>query len=68
MATALAKGLVSARFTSADAILASDPLPTAREAFSRTSGCRGTDSNREVARSADVLLLAVKPGHAANAE
>jgi pyrroline-5-carboxylate reductase len=65
MATALAKGLVSARFTSADAILASDPLPAACEAFSRATGGRAVGSNVEVVRGADVLLLAVKPGHVA---
>jgi pyrroline-5-carboxylate reductase len=65
MATALAKGLVAARFTAADAILASDPLPASREAFSRTAGCRATESNLEVVRFSDVLVLAVKPGHAA---
>jgi pyrroline-5-carboxylate reductase len=65
MATALAKGLIAARFTPSHAILASDPLPAARDAFSRTAGCRGTDSNLEVVRSADVLVLAVKPGHTA---
>jgi pyrroline-5-carboxylate reductase len=65
MATALAKGLVAARFTSADAILASDPLAEAREAFSRTSGGRSAASNVEVVRAADVLVLAVKPAHVA---
>jgi pyrroline-5-carboxylate reductase len=65
MATALAKGLVAARFTSADAILASDPSPAARDAFSRTSGARGAASNNDVVHGADVLVLAVKPGHVA---
>jgi pyrroline-5-carboxylate reductase len=63
MATALAKGLVAARFTTADAILASDPLPATREAFARTSGGRTVASNVEVVRGADVLVLAVKPAH-----
>jgi pyrroline-5-carboxylate reductase len=65
MATALAKGLVATRFTSADAILASDPSSASRDAFSRTSGARGTASNSDVVRGADVLVLAVKPGHVA---
>ena len=65
MATALAKGLVATRFTSANSILASDPLAATREAFARTSGGRSVASNLEVVRGADVLVLAVKPGHVA---
>jgi pyrroline-5-carboxylate reductase len=65
MATALAKGLVEARFAAAESILASDPLPAARDAFSASSGSRGTASNAEVVRAADVLVLAVKPTHVA---
>jgi pyrroline-5-carboxylate reductase len=64
MATALAKGLVSARFTSASSIIASDPHPSARESFSAQTGGRATDSNVEVVRSSDVVVLAVKPQHA----
>jgi pyrroline-5-carboxylate reductase len=65
MATALAKGLITARFTSADSILASDPLPAACETFSHAIGGRTVGSNVEVVRGADVLVLAVKPGHVA---
>jgi pyrroline-5-carboxylate reductase len=65
MATALAKGLVSARFATTDSILASDPLATTRETFARTSGGRCVASNLEVVRGADVLVLAVKPAHVA---
>jgi pyrroline-5-carboxylate reductase len=65
MATALAKGLVAAQFTTAGSILASDPLPATREAFARTSGGRTVASNVEVVRGCDVLVLAVKPAHAA---
>ncbi len=65
MTTALAKGLVAAGFTSADAILASDPLAAGRDSFAKTSGCRSTASNLDVVRGADVLVLAVKPGHIA---
>jgi pyrroline-5-carboxylate reductase len=65
MATALAKGLVAAGFTGADAILASDPLAVGRDSFAKASGCRSTASNLEVVRGADVLVLAVKPSHVA---
>jgi pyrroline-5-carboxylate reductase len=66
MATALAKGLVAARFTGADAILASDPSPAARDAFARATGGRSATSNVELVRGADVLVLAVKPAHVAD--
>ncbi len=65
MATALAKGLVAARFTTAESILGSDPSVTTRETFARTSGGRGIASNLEVVHGADVLVLAVKPAHVA---
>jgi pyrroline-5-carboxylate reductase len=61
MATALAKGLISAKFAAADSIVASDPHSAARESFSTQSGARATDSNLEVVRSSDVIILAVKP-------
>jgi pyrroline-5-carboxylate reductase len=65
MATALAKGLVTAGFTSADSIVASDPLPAARDAFARASGSRTVASSTDVVRDSDVLVLAVKPAHVA---
>lgn len=61
MATALAKGLVSAQFTSADSIIASDPLQAARESFSVESQGGTTASNIDVVRTADTIVLAVKP-------
>ncbi|HEX4073651.1 MAG TPA: pyrroline-5-carboxylate reductase [Planctomycetaceae bacterium] len=63
MAAALAKGLVSADFAAADSLIASDPLPAARDAFTAQSGGRATASNVEVLKSADVVVLAVKPQH-----
>jgi pyrroline-5-carboxylate reductase len=61
MATALAKGLISAKFAAADSIVASDPHSSARESFSTQSGARATESNLEVVRSSNVMILAVKP-------
>jgi pyrroline-5-carboxylate reductase len=61
MATALARGWLAAGLVTADRILASDPLPQAREAFTADSGLRGTADNREVVSGSDVLVLAVKP-------
>lgn len=62
MATALARGLVGADLLPASAIVASDPLTSARDAFaSMVPGSQLSDDNRRVAAHADVLLLAVKP-------
>src|SRR5437016_1613324 len=62
MASALARGFIRANLTTADQIIASDPLEAARSSFARDTGARVTVSNLEVLKSADVLLLAVKPG------
>lgn len=65
MATALAKGVVSAGLVTPRQILGSDPLPAARVAFARTTGAKVTASNRAVVDFAGVLILAVKPAHMA---
>lgn len=61
MATALAAGLVRAGLAEASQLIASDPMPAAREAFADATGGRTVPSNAEVAASSDVLVLAVKP-------
>lgn len=61
MASALAKGLCAAGFTSADRIVASDVMAASRTQFTETSGARSVDSNLAVLQQADVLILAVKP-------
>jgi len=61
MASALAKGFVSAKIVSPRQIIASDVVEPARAAFAREVGGRATDSNAEVLRFANVLILAVKP-------
>jgi pyrroline-5-carboxylate reductase len=60
MATALARGWVTAGLTAADRVLASDPLPAAREAFA-AGGLRAGADNRAVVAECDLLVLAVKP-------
>jgi len=65
MATALAKGVVSAGLVKASSIRASDPLAAARSAFAKQTGARATASNVDVVRGARVLVLAVKPGYVA---
>jgi pyrroline-5-carboxylate reductase len=61
MATALIKGMIRAGLAPADSILASDPLPTARTVLRSETGVNISDSNLEVIRRSDVLVLAVKP-------
>ena len=64
MATALAGGFVRAGIISAKQIAASDPVETARLSFAKETGARILSSNAEVVKSAQVLVLAVKPDHA----
>lgn len=61
MATALARGWLAARLMGPEQMLASDPLPPARQAFCNETGVRTTTSNVEVVEFADLLILAVKP-------
>jgi len=61
MAAALAKGFVQAGLVSADRIIASDPLESARTQFSKDVSAKTLASNPDVLKSADVLFLAVKP-------
>jgi pyrroline-5-carboxylate reductase len=61
MATALARGFVHAGLVSGGEVIASDPSETARALFTKEVGAKTTASNPEVAKFADVLVLAVKP-------
>ena len=61
MATALARGVVRAGLITAQQVIASDPSEAARAAFAKEVGAKTTASNAEVAKSATVLVLAVKP-------
>lgn len=61
MATALAQGWLAAGLAKTDRVLASDPLPQARQAFAADTGCRTTADNREAVAAADLLIVAVKP-------
>jgi pyrroline-5-carboxylate reductase len=61
MATALAKGWLTAGLLSPERCKASDPLPEARSRFQQATRATATADNREVVRSSDVLILAVKP-------
>jgi pyrroline-5-carboxylate reductase len=61
MATALIRGMIRAGTASPAAIVASDPLEGARAALAAETSVAVVASNDEVARRADVLVLAVKP-------
>ena len=61
MASALAKGFVAGKIISPKLIIASDVMEPARTAFAKETGGNVTDSNLEVLKFANVLILAVKP-------
>lgn len=61
MATALIQGMLKAGSVTPERVLASDPLPEAREALKRACGVSVLDGNARVVGGSDVLVLAVKP-------
>jgi pyrroline-5-carboxylate reductase len=65
MATALAKGFLSAGLVSPKDVIASDVSAAAREAFAKETSARTSHNNTEVAKSASILILAVKPNQVA---
>jgi pyrroline-5-carboxylate reductase len=63
MAEALMKGIMSAGLATKDEIIASDPSTERKEFIARSHGVRVTGDNVEVVRSANLIVLAVKPGN-----
>jgi pyrroline-5-carboxylate reductase len=61
MAAALAKGFVRAELVVPREIIASDPFDTARKHFAAEVGAKTVAANAEVAKFANVLILATKP-------
>src|ERR1017187_1927498 len=61
MATALAKGFVRAELVVPREIIASDPFDMARKHFAAEIGAKTVVANAEVAKFANVLILATKP-------
>ena len=61
MASAMVRGMIRAGVTTADRVVASDPVTEARAALTTDTGITTTADNAAVARGADVLVLAVKP-------
>ena len=67
MATALAKGFVRAELATPRELMASDPADAARKNFANETDAKVTASNADVAKFADVLILATKPDQVAGA-
>jgi pyrroline-5-carboxylate reductase len=61
MATALARGWLATGLARIDRMLAADPVIEARRQFTEETGVRTSADIREVAASADLLVIAVKP-------
>jgi pyrroline-5-carboxylate reductase len=61
MATALARGWLTAGLASPDRVIASDPLAEARQNFTQETGVPAIPNNREVVTGSELLVLAVKP-------
>jgi pyrroline-5-carboxylate reductase len=63
MATALAKGFITAGLVQADEVIASDVHEPARAAFTAETGARTTGFNPDVMKFSNVVFLAVKPAY-----
>lgn len=61
MATALAQGLISSGFISAERVVATDVVPAALDVFAEQTGARVVESTSAVISDSDVVFLAVKP-------
>jgi len=63
MATALARGWLRAGLTSAEKIVASDPVSEAREQFASQTGAEAVESSAKVMADSEIVILSVKPQH-----
>jgi pyrroline-5-carboxylate reductase len=61
MATALARGWLTAGLVRPGDLRASDPVSAARQAFAAETGCTAGSDNPPVVEASDLLVLAVKP-------
>ncbi|MCR5342492.1 MAG: pyrroline-5-carboxylate reductase [Butyrivibrio sp.] len=61
MAKALMGGIISKGIFDPQDIIGSDPMEAARESASKKFGIQTRDNNSDVAKEADIILLAVKP-------
>jgi pyrroline-5-carboxylate reductase len=67
MATALASGFIRANLVTAKEVIASDVSEEACAAFTKETGAKTTAFNPDVAKFANVLILAVKPNQVSEA-
>jgi pyrroline-5-carboxylate reductase len=67
MATALAKGFIRAGLVTPNQVIASDVSEAACAAFAKETGAKTTAFNPDVAKFANVLILAVKPDQVSGA-
>ncbi|MEQ2007495.1 MAG: pyrroline-5-carboxylate reductase [Limisphaerales bacterium] len=65
MATALVRGFVAAKLTSAKSIVASDVMEAARKSFADETGVKPMPTNLAVCKACTILILAVKPDQVA---
>ena len=61
MATALAHGWIKAGLVTIEQVCASDPVPAARDSFTRETAAAAFADNLRIVNSSDTLILAVKP-------
>ncbi len=61
MGEALAKGLIRAKLSSSDTIIASDVDTKRCQTFKDDTGIKTTQDNKEVTAGSDVIIVAVKP-------
>jgi len=61
MALALARGFIKAELVGPKDMAAADPVAAARKHFADEIGVTATESNADVAKTANILILAVKP-------
>ena len=61
MATALAQGWIQAGLTTTEQVCASDPVPSAREQFTKSTQASIHTENARVVSQSDIVVLAVKP-------
>jgi pyrroline-5-carboxylate reductase len=61
MATALARGMLRGGVAEAGDIIASDPLPEARNALAAETGVEVCETNIELVEQSQIVVLAVKP-------
>ena len=66
MATALAQGWIQAGLTNAKNVSASDPVASAREHFTKTTGAAAFADNLRVVTQSELIVLAVKPQNMAD--